>query len=110
MEMIGDMKVFSWTEVEDELYGRLGSQEREEYEREVNEKINAYRVGEAIKQARKEKNLTQAQLGELMGVQRSQISKIESGKNINFSTLIRAFKAMNIHSKLSFGKTSIVLS
>lgn len=39
-------------------------------------------IGEAIKQARKEKNLTQEQLGVLMGVQRSQVSRIERGHNL----------------------------
>ena len=33
-------------------------------------------IGNAIKQARKERKLTQAQLGELIGVQKAQISKI----------------------------------
>ena len=56
--------------------------------------IDAYKIGEAIKQTRHQQNLTQKQLGELMGVQESQISKIESGKSITFSTIVRAFKAL----------------
>ena len=40
--------------------------------------------------------LTQEQLGELMGVKRAQISKIESGKSITYSTIVRAFKAMGV--------------
>jgi transcriptional regulator with XRE-family HTH domain len=35
-------------------------------------------LGQAIKQARQERNLTQAQLGELVGVPKAQISKIEN--------------------------------
>lgn len=42
--------------------------------------------------------MTQEQLGELMGVKRAQISKIESGKSVTFSTIIRAFKAMGVNS------------
>jgi hypothetical protein len=45
-------------------------------------------IGEVIKQARKAKNLTQEQLGELMGVKRAQIPKIESGKSATFSTIL----------------------
>lgn len=78
-------------------------------EAQIQEELKAYHIGEAIKQARKEKNLTQEQLGELMGVQRAQVSKIESGKNLNFHTIARAFKAMGIQASLAFGKVSLSL-
>lgn len=109
MEKLGDMELYSWDEVQDELFGKVGTPEREEYEKGVRETINTYKIGEAIRNARKEKNLTQSQLGELMGVQRAQISKIEKGKNITISTVARAFKAMNIPAKLNFGKISLSL-
>ncbi len=48
----------------------------------------------AIKQTRQQQNLTQKQLGEHMGVQEAQISKIESGKSITYATIVRAFKAL----------------
>ncbi|MDE7375962.1 MAG: helix-turn-helix domain-containing protein, partial [Muribaculaceae bacterium] len=92
---MGNMKLYSFDEVLDEDLGRVGTPERDTFEAEVAAEIHAYHIGEAIKQARKEKNLTQQQLGEVMGVQRAQISKIESGKNLNFSTIARAFKEMN---------------
>ena len=63
----------------------------------VSADLNAFLIGEAIKQAREARNLTQEQLGELMGVKRAQISKIESGKSISFSTIVRAFKAMGVN-------------
>ena len=109
MEKIGDMKLYTFEEVQDEIIGKIGTPERDKYEKELQEELHAYHIGEAIKQARKEKNLTQEQLGELMGVRRSQISKIESGKNLNFSTIARAFKAMNIPANLAFGKVSLSL-
>ena len=109
MKQIGDMKLYTFEEVQDEIIGKIGTPERDEYERELQEELRAYHIGEAIKQARKEKNLTQEQLGELMGVKRAQISKIESGKNLNFSTIARAFKAMNIPAHLAFGKVSLSL-
>ena len=109
MEKLGDMEVYSWEEVQDELFGKLGTRERNEYEKGVRETIHFYKIGEAIRKARKEKNLTQTQLGELMGVQRAQISKIESGKNLNFTTISRAFRAMNIPAKLNIGEESLSL-
>ena len=109
MKQVGDMKLYTFEEVKDEIIGKIGTPERDEYEKEVEEDLHAYHIGEAIKQARKEKNLTQEQLGELMGVRRAQISKIESGKNLNFSTIARAFKAMDIPANLAFGNVLISL-
>ena len=44
-----------------------------------------------------------------MGVQRAQISKIESGKNLSFSTIARAFKSMGIPANLDFEGVSLSL-
>lgn len=109
MEQYGNMKVYTFEEVQDEIIGKIGTPERDSYERELEEELRAYHIGEAIKQARKEKNLTQEQLGDLMGVKRAQISKIESGKNLNFSTIANAFKAMGIPATLAFGKVTLAL-
>lgn len=109
MEQVGDMKLYSFDEIKDEILGEVGTAERDRYEKELQEELHAYHIGEAIRQARKEKNLTQEQLGELMGVRRAQISKIESGKNLNFSTIARAFKAMEIPANLAFGNVSLSL-
>jgi HTH-type transcriptional regulator / antitoxin HipB len=52
-------------------------------------------LGNMIKQARKERNLTQSQLGELIGVQKSQISRIENNaKNVTIDTILRVFGAL----------------
>ena len=109
MEHLGDLKLYSFEEVKDEIIGKNGTPERDSYEKELQEELHAYHIGEAIKRARKEKNLTQEQLGELMGVRRAQISKIESGRNLNFSTIARAFKAMGIPANLAFGNVSLSL-
>ncbi|MDE6741388.1 MAG: helix-turn-helix domain-containing protein [Muribaculaceae bacterium] len=106
---MGDMKVYSFEEMLDEDLGKIGTPEREAFEAEVQADIRAYYIGEAIRQARKGKHLTQEQLGELMGVQRAQVSKIESGKNLNFATIARAFKAMGIPADLSFSGVSLAL-
>ena len=56
--------------------------------------IEAYLIGKAIKETRQKQQLTQKQLGELVGVQEAQISKIESGKSITYSTIVKVFKAL----------------
>ena len=61
------------------------------------EEINAYFVGEAIKKVRQLQNLTQEELGEKVGVKKSQISKLESGKCvITLPTMSRIFRALGI--------------
>ena len=56
--------------------------------------IETYRLGEAVREARKKQNLTQKQLGERVGVGEAQISKIESGKAATFGTFNRVFRAL----------------
>ncbi|CCY34545.1 uncharacterized protein BN796_01285 [Alistipes sp. CAG:831] len=90
MEKIGDMEIYSHEEMLDRVVGKSGTQERMRFDR----KVDDFLIGEAIRRTREAKNLTQEQLGELMGVKRAQISKIESGKSITYSTIVRAFKAM----------------
>ena len=90
------MKLTFLDELKDRDLGPVGTPKRDEFERKLADEIHAYHVGEAIKQARKAQSLTQAQLGERMGVQRSQICRIESGKSITFSSMMRAFKAMGV--------------
>ena len=52
-------------------------------------------VGEAIKNARLKQNLTQEELGAKVGVKKSQISKLESGRCIiTLPTMSRVFKAL----------------
>ena len=95
MRQIGDMKLYSFDEVLDEDLGKAGTPERDAFEADVEAEIRAYHIGEAIKQARKEKNLTQEELGERIGVKRSQICKLEKGKSsITLSTMAKVFKAL----------------
>ena len=47
--------------------------------------------------------MTQEDLAMLIGVQRAQISKIESGRNLTFATICRVFKAMEIKADLDLG-------
>lgn len=84
------MKLYTHEEMLEEVYGPKGTPRRDKFERD----IQNWLIGEAIKQTRKKQQLTQKQLGELMGVQEAQVSKIESGKSVTFATIAKAFKAM----------------
>ena len=58
-------------------------------------------IGEAVKKIRKERELTQSELGELIGVKKAQVSKIEnSTKNVSIGTLMRVFEALKTEVKL----------
>jgi DNA-binding XRE family transcriptional regulator len=58
-------------------------------------------LGEAIKKARKERKLTQKELGQLVGVKKAQISKLENSlTDARFETIIKVFKALNV--KINF--------
>lgn len=84
-------------ELIDAVWGKAGTPERDAMEAQLKEDIQAYFVGEAIKKARLRQNLTQEELGERVGVKRSQICKLESGKSsITLSTMSRVFKALGI--------------
>lgn len=97
------IKTYTLDEVKDKFIGKIGSPEREQYEQSLNEELQAYHIGEAIRKARISKNLTQEQLGEKVGVQKSQISRLEKGKSITLSSLVRLFAAMDIPLTLDMG-------
>ncbi|CCY81937.1 helix-turn-helix domain protein [Prevotella sp. CAG:1185] len=96
MKQVGNMKLYSLEEVKDELIGKIGTPERDEHERKVEDALHAYRIGEAIKNARLKQNLTQEELGERIGVQKAQISRMERGNSISLPTMSRVFKALGI--------------
>lgn len=86
------LKSYSLDEITDKYIGKIGTPKRDEFENELRLDL----LGEAIKQARKERNLTQEQLGELVGVKKAQISKIENSlTDARFETIIKVFKALN---------------
>jgi transcriptional regulator with XRE-family HTH domain len=58
-------------------------------------------IGKAIKESRQERKLTQEQLGELVGVQKAQISRLESNaSNVTMDTLMKVFTALKAKVKL----------
>ena len=65
-------------------------------------------IGQKIKKARLERGLTQQELGNIVGVQKSAIAKYESGRvvNIKRNTLQKIAKALNIRpSELIFNES-----
>ena len=94
------MKSYTFAESLDRALGKPGEPLRDEYEHEM----KSFLMGDTIRKARQAKALTQEQLGELMGVKRSQVCRIEKGQNLSFSTIARAFRAMGINACFDMGK------
>jgi DNA-binding XRE family transcriptional regulator len=87
------MKTYSFDEAKDKYLGKKGTEKREKYEYELRLEL----IAEAIKTARKERNLTQEQLGKLVGVQKAQISKLENNlTDARFETILKVFKALQV--------------
>lgn len=92
------MKTYSLLEMKDEFIGKVGTKKREEYEYELNMEVLSY----MIKKIRQERNLTQEQLGALVGVQKAQISKLESSANsATVDTILKVFKALKAEIKFN---------
>ena len=90
------MKLHTVDEMTDKYIGPIGTSKRDEFERKLADELRAYHVGEAIKQAREAQSLTQAELGEKMGVHKAQVCRIESGKSITLASMMRAFRALGV--------------
>jgi len=91
------MKTYSLEDITDKYIGKIGTPKRETFESELRLDL----LGETIKQARLERNLTQEELGKLVGVQKAQISKLENSlTDARFETILKVFKALN--AKISF--------
>ncbi len=86
------MKRYTLAEAEDKLIGQKGTPVRDEYEFELKLEL----IGDMIQMARKERNLTQEQLGELIGVKKAQISRLENKTgNITIETILKVFNALD---------------
>ncbi|MCL2329331.1 MAG: helix-turn-helix domain-containing protein [Bacteroidetes bacterium] len=59
----------------DAEYGKVGTPEREEFRREA----YAYCMGQIINEARKQEKITQQELAEKIGTNKTYISRIEKG-------------------------------
>ncbi len=89
--MAKGMKTHTLAEMKDKYIGKAGTKKRDEYEYELRMDV----LGRMIKAARQERNLTQEELGKLVGVQKAQISKLESSTNsATIDTVIKVFRAL----------------
>lgn len=85
------MKTYTLDKVQDKLIGKIGTHNRDKFEYDLQMDL----IGKAIKQTRKERNMTQEELGKLIGVQKAQISRLESNaSNAKIDTLIKVFTAL----------------
>jgi HTH-type transcriptional regulator / antitoxin HipB len=92
-----ELKMFTLDEIKNEFIGKKGTEKRNLYEQELQLEI----LGDLIKKVRLERNLTQQDLGNLIGVQRAQISKLENNTtNVTMDTILRVFGALK--AKVSF--------
>ena len=92
------IKMMTLDQMKDKDLGLIGTSERDKYEFDLKMEV----LGDMIKAVRKERKLTQEQLGELIGVQKSQISKLERNtKNVTIETILKVFKALKANVKFS---------
>lgn len=88
----GKNQTIAFTDVEDKLFGKKGTPQRQQYETELNEEI----IGELIKQTRQRQNLTQQALATKLGVHKSNISKMENNvKSMRIDTMMKVLKVLN---------------
>jgi len=77
-------EVSSWAEIKDRVYGKKGTERRDNLDRET----EAFKIGLLLRKARESRNLTQEELGKIIDKKRTYISRVENdGSNITLSTL-----------------------
>jgi len=91
------MKTYTLESLTDKHIGKIGTPKRDAFDNELRLDL----LGQTIKNIRKERNLTQEALGNLIGVKKAQISKIENSlTDARFDTILKVFKALN--AKINF--------
>ena len=101
------MKTYSLDQVQDKLIGKVGTANRDKFEYELQMDL----IGKAIKQTRQERHLTEEELGKLIGVQKAQISRLESNaSNATMDTLLRVFTALKAKVRLQVELPNLSIS
>ena len=78
------METKSWKDIKDSVYGKPGTDRRDQLDRD----LESVKIGLLLRKAREEKNLTQAQLADLVDKKRTYISRVENnGSNLTLKTL-----------------------
>ena len=103
-----ELEMFSFDQIKNEFIGEIGTEKRTLYEQELQLEI----MGAMIRKVRLERNLTQEELGKLVGVQKAQISKLENNTtNVTIETILKVFGALkakvNFNVELLSSKISI---
>jgi DNA-binding XRE family transcriptional regulator len=97
------MKTYTLNQVQDKLIGKVGTKNRDHFEYELQMDL----IGKAIKQTRQERQLTQEELGKLIGVQKAQISRLENNaSNVTMETLMKVFTALKAKVKFQIELTN----
>ncbi|MEQ9117475.1 helix-turn-helix transcriptional regulator [Fulvivirga sp.] len=74
----------TWKQIKDDLYGKTGTERRDNLEREA----ESFKIGLLLREAREKKHLTQEDLAQLIDKKRTYISRVENdGSNITLKTL-----------------------
>ena len=103
------MKTYTFDEVKDQIMGVIGTPRRDEFEL----KLKFDLLGDMIKTARKERNLTQQEFGELMGVKKLEIVRIEkNASNVSIPTFLKVFEALKakVNFKVSLMDNEMIIS
>jgi DNA-binding XRE family transcriptional regulator len=91
------METYTLDEVQDKLIKEPRAPEQKLFECEFQIDL----MGKVIKRARQERNLTQKELAKLIGVHKTQISRIENNpNNVTIKLLLRVFSALKSKVKL----------
>lgn len=78
------MNTKSWKDIKDNVYGKQGTERRDELDRD----FESFKIGLLLKKAREEKHLTQEQLAGIVDKKRTYISRVENnGSNLTLKTL-----------------------
>ena len=92
-------KLHSYDDLLDKKYGKRGTSTRNVFE----EKALAYYYGEILKDRRKELKITQQQLADQIGKERSYIAHIERGEtDMQLSSFLRISSALGIRLDFSY--------
>lgn len=98
MEHKNDNQIRDYDAVLDAKYGAAGTPEREQFEAEA----EAFYSGQLLRDVRKEAGMTQAEVAEKIGANKSYISRIENGLIVPTATsFFRIIAAMGMQVQIT---------
>ncbi len=101
MEPNNNENLISIDDMLDKEYGKVGTASREQFREEA----YAYYIGQIICQTRKEEKMTQTELAEKIGTNKTYISRVENGAiETKIGTLHRIITALGL--KIELVKTN----